>query len=261
MIGILDSGLGGLVLTRVLSDFFDRNDIIYFGDTARGPYVKNSPFVIRSFALEGARILVEKGADLIVLACHDISSAALAAIAEKYSVKLIDSVTPSVIQSLKISKFARIGIIGTRATVESGIYENKIRALQPEAKVYSAACPLLLPIVEEGWLKKPETHMILKKYIQPLKIRGIDTLIAASSYYSPLFNIISRKVGKRVKVVDSSVVLANFVIEYLKNNPDLDPKLNRKGFVRFFVSDKNEQIEKIAKRLFRKNLKLEQVGI
>jgi len=261
MIGILDSGVGGLVLARVLSDVLGGYDIIFFGDTARGPFVNNSPAVIRSFALEGARFLLEKGARLILIACHDISSTATTAITEKFPVKLIDSVTPSIEQSLKISRFSRIGVIGTQTTIESGIYEKKIKAIQPETEVYSFACPLLAPIVEEGWFKKPETNMIVKKYIQPLKIRRIDTLIAACSYYSPLGETIKRKAGKRVQVIDSSSVLADYFVEFLKNHPDLDQKLSQKGFTRYFVSDISAQIEKTAKRLFRKSLNLEMVTI
>jgi glutamate racemase len=259
MIGILDSGVGGLVLARVLSDVLADYDIIFFGDTARGSYVNNSPAVIRSFALEGARFLIEKGAHLIVIACHDISSTAVTAINEKFPGKIIDSVTPSIEQSLKVTRFKRVGVIGTPTTIESGIYEKKIKVIQPETKVYSSPCPLLSPIVEEGWFKKPETNMIVKKYIQPLKIRRIDTLIAACSYYSPLCETIGRKVGKRVKVIDSSIVLADYLVEFLKNHPDVNQKLSREGFTRFFVSDISAQIEKTAKRLFRKNLNLEQV--
>jgi glutamate racemase len=260
MIGILDSGIGGLVLARVLSDLTDY-DIIFFGDTARGPYVNNSPKVIRSFALEGAWFLLEKGASLILIACHDISSTAVASINERFPINFFDAVTPSVELSLKFSRFSIIGVIGTQTTIDSGIYEKKIKAIKPETKVYSSACPLLLPIVEEGWFKKPETQMIVKKYIQPLKIRQIDTLIAACSYYSPLCETIGRKAGKRIKVIDSSKVFADYFINFLKSHPDFEQKLSRKGCARFFVSDINDYIEKTAKSLYRKNLKLEPVII
>jgi glutamate racemase len=260
MLGILDSGIGGLVLARVLSDLTDY-DIIFFGDTARGPYVNNSPTVIRLFALEGTRLLMEKGASLILVACHDISSTAITQINERFPINLFDSVTPSVELSLKFSRFSRIGIIGTQTTIGSGIYEKKIKAIKPETQVYSSACPLLMPIVEEGWFKKPETNMIVKKYIQPLKSRQIDTLIAACSYYSPLYDTIRRKAGKRIKVIDSSIVFADYFVKFLKSHPDFKQKLSRKGCTRFFVSDINDHIEKTAKRLFRKNLKLESVII
>jgi glutamate racemase len=260
MIGILDSGIGGLVLARVLSDLTDY-DIVFFGDTARGPYVNNSPPVIRSFALEGARFLVEKGASLILVACHDISSTDTIAIKERFPINLFDSVTPSVELSLKFSRFLRIGVIGTQTTIGSGIYEKKIKAIKPEAKIYSSACPLLLPIIEEGWFKKPETSMIVKKYIQPLKVRQIDTLIAACSYYSPLCETIRRKAGKRIKVIDSSIVFADYFFNFLKSHSDFERKLSQKGCTRFFVSDINDYIEKTAKRLFRKNLKLESATI
>jgi glutamate racemase len=260
MIGILDSGVGGLVLARFLSDLTDY-DIVFFGDTARGPYVNKSPKVIRSFALEGVRFLLEKGASLILIACHDISSTAVASINERFPINFFDAVTPSVELSLKFSRFSIIGVIGTQTTIDSGIYEKKIKAIKPETKVYSSACPLLLPIVEEGWFKKPETNMIVKKYIQPLKIRQIDTLIAACSYYSLLYDIVRRKAGKRIKVIDSSIVFADYFVKFLKSHPDLEQKLSRKGCTRFFVSDSNDHIETTAKRLFRKSLKLESVII
>jgi glutamate racemase len=261
MIGILDSGIGGLAFARILSDTLPDYDTLFFGDTARGPYVNNSPAVIKRFALEGVEFLLEKGVILILVACHDISSTATTAITEKFPINLIDCVTPSIERSLKVSRFSRVGVIGTRTTIESGIYEKKIKVLQPETRVYSSACPLLFPIVEEGWFKKPETNMIVKKYIQPLKIRQIDTLIAACSYYSLLCETIGRKAGKRVKVIDSSKVLAEYLVKYLKNHPDLDQKLSRKGSAQFFVSDTNAQIEKTAKRLFRKNINLEQITL
>lgn len=259
MIGILDSGLGGLVLVKALSDVLADYDVIFFGDTAKGPYDNNSPAVIRSFAVEGVRFLMEKGARLVLIACHDISSTATKQIAEKFTVNLIDSVKPSVVESLKVSRFLRIGIIGTRTTVESGIYERTIKAIQPKAKVNSSVCPLLSPIVEQGWIKKPETNMIVKKYIQPLKIRRIDTLIAACSFYSPLCETIGRKAGKSVKVIDPNLVLAGYLADFLKNHPDAEKKLSRKGVTRFFVSDKSAHIEKTAKRIFGKNLSLEQM--
>jgi glutamate racemase len=204
---------------------------------------------------------MEKGASLILVACHDISSTAATTINEIFPVSLFDSVTPSVEMSLKLSRFSKIGVIGTQTTINSGIYEKKIKVIKPEAKVYSSACPLLLPIVEEGWFKKPETNMIVKKYIQPLKIRQIDTLIAACSYYSPLCETIGRKAGKRIKVIDSSLVFADYFVRFLKDHPDCEQKLSRKGYTRFFISDISTPIEKTAKSLFRKNLKLEPVTI
>ena len=259
MIGILDSGLGGLAFARVLSDALGDFDIIYFANTARGPIANNSPRIIRTLAVEGTRLLVEKGAHLILVACQDISSVAVSAIKEKFPIQIIDSVTPCVEKSLKVSRYLKIGVIGSRATILSGMYEKQIKAINAEAKIYSSVCPLLMPIVEEGWIKKPETKMIIKKYIQPLKIRKVDTLISACSYYSPLFKAIRRKAGKRVKVIDSSAVLADHVVEFLKNHLDFKQKLSRKGTMRFFVSDINAHIEETGKRLFGMNLTLEQI--
>lgn len=261
MIGILDSGIGGLAVARMISDFLDGYDIIFFGDTLRGPYSNKSNIMVETYSLQAVRFLLGKGARLIVVPCHDISSCATRSIAEKYPVDLIDAVNPSVNEALKVSRFSRIGVIGTRTTIESGIYEKKIKESRLSAKVYSNPCPLLLPIVEEGWFKKPETHMIVKKYIHPLKVRQIDTLIAACSYYFFLHDILERKTGKQINVVNSSLILANHIINFLKSNSNLDRKLSRKNRTHFYVTELTPHIRDTAKKFFKKNLYLEQVKI
>lgn len=261
MIGILDSGIGGLSMVRMMSGFLSGYDMIFFGDTARGPYGNKSAVTIESFALQGFRFLIQRGAQVIVIACHDIASCAASAIGEKYPVDILDGVTPSVKEALAVSKVSRIGIIGTRATIDSGIYEKKIRETKPQAKVYSGACPLLVPIIEEGQLKKPEIGKIVKKYIQPLKVRQIDTLIAACSYYFSINEMIKRKTGKRIKVIDSSTALASYLECYLGNHPELDRQMSRKGRMEIFVSDLNQHVQSTAKRLYKLNCCLQQVNL
>ncbi len=261
MIGILDSGLGGLGVARMVYDLSDGYDMVFFGDTARGPYGNKSVEMIEKYAMKGLRFLLEKGARLIVVACHDISSSSVLAAASKYPVDIMDAVTPSVKEALDVSRYSRIGIIGTKTTIDSGIYDQKIKESRLWAKVYSNSTPLLTPIVEEGWFKKPETHMIVKKYIQPLKVRQVDTIIAANSYYPSLNDILVRKAGKRIKVVDSSLALVNYLVSFLKNYPHLELKSAKERNIRFFVSDLTHHTEKTAKRLFKKNLHLEQVNV
>lgn len=261
MIGILDSGLGGLGVARMVSDLSDGYDVVFFGDTARGPYGNKSAEMIERYALKGVRFLLEKGTRLILITCHDISSSSAVAAARKYPVDILDAVTPSVKEALDVSRYSRIGIIGTKTTIESGIYDQKIKESRLRANVYSNPTPLLAPIVEEGWFKKPETHMIVKKYIQPLKVRQVDTIIAANSYYLFLNDILVRKAGRRIKVVDSSLALVNNLMSFLKNNSQIALKSAKKRKIRFFVSDLTHHTEKTAKRLFKKNLHLEQVNL
>jgi glutamate racemase len=261
MIGIFDSGIGGLTVVRSLMQQLAGYDIIYFGDTARTPYGTKSPETVIGYALENTDFLLSAGAKIIVMACNTASSVAAARVSAEFDAPIFEVITPAVEMSLKASRKLRIGVIGTRGTVKSGIYEKKIKAIYPDAKVYSAACPLLVPLVEEGWLKKPETKMIIKKYLHPLKVRQIDTLILGCTHYPLLKDEIKRKIGKRVTVIDSSVAIAAAVKDFLAERAEVDNQLSKNGEFRLFVSDITDQFEKMAKSTLKKNVRLEQVKI
>ena len=259
MIGIFDSGIGGLTVVRALMEELSGYDIVYFGDTARTPYGNKSPDTVIKYALENTEFLLSKGAKIIVMACNTASSVATDDVTKRFDVPIFEVITPAVELSVKTSKKLRVGVIGTRATIKSNIYSKKIRDLKPETKVYSCACPLLVPLVEEGWLKKPETTMIVKKYLHPLKVRQIDTLILGCTHYPILKNIIQNKIGKRVNIIDSSVTVAEKVKDFLEKHKDIDSLLSKNGECRFFVSDVTEQFEKIAGATLKRNVILEHV--
>ena len=260
MIGIFDSGIGGLTVVKALMEYLPGYDIIYFGDTARTPYGTKSSETVKKYALENTEFLLSKGAKIVVIACNTASSVAMESVAENFDVPIFEVITPAVELSINTSHKLCIGIIGTRATVKSGIYEKKIKEMNPQAKVYSRACPLLVPLVEEGWLKKPETNMIVKKYLHPLKVRQIDTLILGCTHYPLLKNIIQKKIGKKVNVIDSSIAVANNVKAFLEKHKDLDNMLSKKGRCRFFVSDVTEQFEKTATSMLKRKINLEHVS-
>jgi len=259
MIGIFDSGIGGLTVVRALMEQVPGYDIIYFGDTARTPYGSKSPETVIRYAVENTDFLLEKGAEIVVMACNSASSVATERLVQKYNTSIFEVITPAVELSVQRSKKMYIGVIGTRATVQSGIYEKKILEINPEARIYSAACPLLVPLVEEGWLKKPVTSMIVKKYLHPLKVRQIDTLILGCTHYPLLINIIQNKIGKRVNIIDSSAGVAKKVRDFLKTNKDVENKLSKNGKFRLFVSDVTQQFAKTAKAVLKRNVKLEKV--
>ncbi len=261
MIGIFDSGIGGLTVVRSLMEHLPGYDIIYFGDTARTPYGSKSPETLVGYALENTEFLLNRGAKIIVMACNTASSVAAESLVERFDIPIFEVITPAAEISIKTSRKLRIGVIGTRATIKSGIYEKKIKAMNPEAKVYSAACPLLVPLVEEGWLKKPETAMIIKKYLHPLKVRQIDTLILGCTHYPLLKDKIQRKIGKRVSVIDSSIAVAEKVKDFLENHTEIDNLLTKNGEFRLFVSDVTDQFEKTARTTLKRNVLLEHVKI
>jgi glutamate racemase len=259
MIGIFDSGIGGLTVVRSLMEHLPGYDIVYFGDTARTPYGTKSPETVVRYALENIDFLLSKGSKIIVMACNTASSVAAESVNDQFDLPIFEVITPAVEITVKRSKHLRIGVIGTRATVNSGVYEKKIKALSPEAKVYSTACPLLVPLVEEGWVKKPETSMIIKKYLHPLKVRQIDTLILGCTHYPLLKDKIQRKIGKKVDVIDSSKAVAKKVKAFLNTHAEVDRQLVKKGNFRLFVSDVTDQFQKTARMTLKRNVVLEHV--
>ena len=256
MIGVFDSGIGGLTVVKALLDQVPGYDILYFGDTARTPYGSKSSDTVIRYALENTEFLLSKGAELIVVACNTASSVAFESIVAKYDVPVFEVITPAVELSIKNSRNLGIGIIGTRATINSGAYERKIRAIKPAARIYSKACPLLVPLVEEGWFKKPETIMIVKKYLHSLKVRQIDTLVLGCTHYPLLKNIIQRKIGKKVFIADSSLAIAREIKNFLISHPELEQKISKKGVTHFFVSDITPQFEKTARMILKKDIQL-----
>ena len=261
MIGIFDSGIGGLTVVKALMEHLSGYDIIYLGDTARTPYGTKSSETVKKYALENTEFLLSKGAKIVIIACNTASSVATEIVAENFDVPIFEVITPAVELSIKTSHKQCIGIIGTRATVKSGIYEKKIKEINPQARIYSKACPLLVPLVEEGWINKPETKMIVKKYLHSLKVRQIDTLILGCTHYPLLKDIIQKKIGKRVSIIDSSIAVASNVKAFLEKHQELDNMLSKKGRYTFFVSDVTEQFKKTATSMLKRNINLNHVKI
>jgi len=259
MIGIFDSGVGGLTVVRSIMSYLPGYDITYFGDTARTPYGTKSADTVARYAIENIEFLISKGAKIIIVACNTASSIATEYVNGKYDVPIFEVITPAVEMATAVSKQSAIGIIGTRATIRSGIYKKKISGINPDAKVYSEPCPLLVPLVEEGWLKKPETAMIVKKYLHPLKTRQIDTLILGCTHYPMLKDVIQRKVGGRVNIIDSSLAVADKVKSFLEDKPEIDASLSKNGISRIFVSDVTDQFEQAARYILNRKVLLEHI--
>ncbi|MEJ2729972.1 MAG: glutamate racemase [Deltaproteobacteria bacterium] len=261
MIGIFDSGVGGLTVARAIMQQIPGYDIVYFGDTARTPYGTKSRETVIGYTLNNIKFLLNQGAELIVIACNTASSVATAPVLKKFSVPIFEVITPAVELAVQTSKNLNFGIIGTRATVRSGIYEKIIIEHQPRARIYSVACPLLVPLVEEGWLDRAETAMIVKKYLRPLKTRQIDTLILGCTHYPLLKKVIQRKIGKRVHLIDSSISVANRVKAFLAANTRIERRLGQNEYLTLFVSDVTDQFRTIAEMTLKTHITFEYVKI
>jgi len=261
MIGIFDSGIGGLTVVKRVFEILPGYQILYFGDTARTPYGGRSREVIQKYALEDAEILIENGAKIIIIACNTVSAVAFDFLKEKIKLPIFEVVTPAVEKAIQITRNKRIGVIGTRATVSSKIFEKLIHEKNPQIQVFQNPAPLLVPLVEEGWLKKPETRMIVKKYLLPLKLKQIDTLILACTHYPFLKEIIQRKIGQRVKLVDPGEAVVLIVKKFLTQNPEIEKSLIKGGNHQFMVSDLTPKFQEIAKNWLGREVKLGEIKI
>jgi glutamate racemase len=255
-IGILDSGLGGLTVARKLDTLLPGADILYFGDTACFPYGGRSTGIIEGQVERGIDYLKEEGADLIVLACVTGSAAWLARGGRNAGVPVVDAVTATVERVMALKTCRRIGVVGTSVTVQTGVFDRLIRAQDPAARVYSCALPLLVPLIEEGRLDSPETRMIVKKYLHPLKVRQIDTLVMGCNYFVMVKPLMQRKIGKRNKLVDCVDATADSTLEYVKAHMPRAVQAREGGSRLYCLTDLTERMAAVGKEMFGRNLTL-----
>ena len=260
MIGIFDSGVGGMTVARAVETLLPDQQIIYYGDLARTPYGSKSTEAIIKYSIENTEFLLEQGSKVIIIACNSAASVASDILRQKFAVPIFEVISPAVASAISSTLSGNIGVIGTRATIRSGIYGQKIRQLAPDIHVFSQACPLLVPLVEEGWIDARETKMILRKYLFPLKQKHIDTLVLGCTHYPLLKELIQQRMGKkRVRLIDSSIEVALTLQIYLKENPDIYETLQRGSKNKYFVSDKTKAAVATAEKIFGRHIDLEKV--
>ncbi|OGX40696.1 MAG: glutamate racemase [Omnitrophica WOR_2 bacterium RIFCSPLOWO2_01_FULL_41_12] len=245
-IGVFDSGVGGLTVARELIRQLPFEDIVYFGDIARVPYgIKSKETVIR-FSIENILFLLKQEVKLICVACNTVSSVALPVIKNHFKVPIVGVISPGVREAVYATQNKRIGVIGTRGTINSRTYENEIRQLDRQVKVISVACPLFVPFVEEGWLSGKVVLEVARTYLKPLKNAGVDTVILGCTHYPLLKPIIKKVLGKDVNLIDSAKQVAIEVKEILAQ----DGLLNKSGRSKhkFYVSDNPQWFSSLARR-------------
>lgn len=215
MIGLFDSGIGGLTVVKALMQSAPQADFVYLGDTARTPYGNKSPEIVKQYALEDAGYVISKGAKLVIVACNTASALALDELKAKYpDVPFIGVAEPAAQEAVQKSKKS-VGVIGTRATINSGIYDELIHSLNPKLKVSQKACPLFVPLVEEGLVTDQITKIVIRRYLTGLRQKNVDSLILGCTHYPFLKNLIQRFMGKKVAVIDSAnAVIAKAMREY-----------------------------------------------
>ena len=248
-IGIFDSGIGGLTVVRQIHRALPHEDLVYLGDTARVPYGTKSPGTVVRFACEDTQFLIQQNVKAVVVACNTVSAWALPTLERKFGVPIFGVIIPGAQAALKKTKNRRIGIIGTAATVRSQAYSRTILARDDTARVFARACPLLVPLVEEGWTNQKVTLAVLRCYLSPLLRRGIDTLVLGCTHYPLLKRAIRAVTGNEVALVDSAESCAQFLNERLQSTKLLNQGRRRPGVIQPFVTDEVERFDELARRV------------
>lgn len=257
MLGIFDSGLGGLTVAREVRRRLPDVGIVYFGDTARTPYgTKSRPLVTR-FAIEDAEFLRSNGANAVIIACNTASVSA-AAIRRALDVPVFDVIAPAVAEAAQGK--GRIVVIGTSATISSGAYQRRLAIAAPGRKAMAVACPLFVPLVEEGWSADPVCVTIARTYLRRLRLRSEDSLILGCTHFPFLLSAIREVVGKEVRIVDSAKAAVGAFIARLDADRGLAASVRRCGPDRFFVSDLPGRSREIASRWMGRPTRLVRVG-
>ena len=247
-IGVFDSGLGGLTVFKVLARRMPEESLIYFGDTAHVPYGSKSPEAIARFSSEVAKFLAGRGIKLLVVACNTSSAWALPAIRKAAKVPVLGVIEPGARGALGVSRGGRVGIIGTEATGKSGAYEKAIKALSKGARTASAACPLFVPLVEEGWWSGEVVESVARKYLAPLKKARVDAVILGCTHYPYLKPVLARVLGPRVRLVDSAEETARET-EMILRDLGLRAPRGARGRREFYASDAPERFKRLARRM------------
>jgi glutamate racemase len=243
-IGVFDSGVGGLTVLNALKRRWPGENFIYLADTARLPYGSKSLHSIHQYCEQNVRFLEKYRVKAVVVACNSASTAILES-PLKTSLPILNVVAPGARKAVEVSKSKRIGVLGTRATVRSEAYAHSIRKLAPEAHVVQQACPLWVPLVEEGWIDDPITNLIVFRYINSLAREQVDTLILGCTHYPALKKSIQKAVGAGIELVDSSMGL----IEDLEKLKICNEDSSSVGRVQMLCTDFSQRLEETFKLL------------
>jgi glutamate racemase len=249
-IGVFDSGVGGLTVFKALEQAVPGESLVYLGDTARVPYGTRSPEAVIRYSLEAAQFLREREIKMLVVACNTASSVALGPVAEEVRVPVVGVILPGARRAAKLSTSGRIGVIGTRATIESGAYTAAIHAARPHTEVLSRPCPLFVPLAEEGWTDNDIARQIAEHYLTPFRDHDVDTLVLGCTHYPLLRSMIGEVMGPGVGLVDSADSVASEVGRRLSEDTTLaaSEKVAAAPEHHFYVTDVPGPFQQVAER-------------
>jgi glutamate racemase len=261
-LGVFDSGLGGLSVVKEIIRVLPKEDVIYLGDTARIPYGTRSKGVVTQFAKEDTEFLIKRNVKCIIIACNTASAFAYKSLKCKYDIPIFDVITPAVSSALKRTKKKIIGVIGTRGTINSKAYDHELKKQERVVKICSKACPLFVPLIEEGEIKGDIIKAVIGKYLSFFIKKPIDTLILGCTHYPIIKDEIERFLGKEIVYIDPGREIAIALKDYLRMSNLLNNK-KKSGVVSYYVTDKNKKFKETADMFMGKSisLKIKKVSI
>ncbi|WP_255990140.1 glutamate racemase [Chitinolyticbacter albus] len=252
-IGVFDSGVGGLTVVRALMDRLPFEHITYFGDTARVPYGVKSVATIEHYTQQIADFLLQRDVKMLIIACNTMAAVAAEAVRASASVPVLDVIEAGAKNAVAHTLSGGIGVIGTPTTINSNAYARAIHQLNPDCRVYSQACPLFVPLVEEGWLDHPVTRLTAQEYLKPVFVERIDTLVLGCTHYPLLKPLLLDVAGSRTGLVDSAISIADQAAELLQQQGLANPSRERPSY-RYHVTDVPVKFQTIGERFLGRSL-------
>ena len=258
-IGVFDSGIGGLTVAREIMRQIPQERIVYFGDTARLPYGSKSRNTIIRYSRQIVRFLRTRQVKAIVVACNTASAYALDTLQQESDIPIIGVVKPGARMAAKASPGGNIGVIGTAGTVGSHIYRDYIQSLRPDAKVFEKACPLFVPLVEEGWRKDPVTEIVARRYLEEMIERKVDTLILGCTHYPLLMSKIVKYTPPGVRIIPQGEYVAASLTDYLRRHPEMEAACSQGGTCRYLTTENADKFRESAALFMHERVEVESI--
>lgn len=255
MIGLFDSGLGGLTVVKEVWQQLPDYQILYLGDTARLPYGTKQAELIQRWSKENISWLFDHGAEVVIIACHTASAWAFDLVQPQFSQPIFNVITPGIKEALNRTQSGRIGVIATPGTIKSQIYQRSIGKLEQSVKLHLQSCPLLVPIIEENWIDRPGTREITTEYLKPLVEAKIDVLVLGCTHYPLIRKLIQEIVGPDVTIVDPAQATAQVLKSFLTKNQNLESKIKTGSDHQFYFSAQPYQIQTISQLCLGQSIK------
>ncbi|MBI1911354.1 MAG: glutamate racemase [Deltaproteobacteria bacterium] len=252
-IGVFDSGIGGLTVLREITRLLPNENTIYLGDTARVPYGSKSKETVERYSFEVANFLIKHDIKLLVAACNTASAYAVPKLKRELKIPVLGVIEPGAKAAVSVTSHNKIGVIGTEGTIRSSAYCTAIKSVNPEVSTFTKACPLFVPLVEEGWANDEVTALVAERYLCDLKDSGIDTLVLGCTHYPLLKETIASVMGSAVTLIDSAASTAAEVKRILSESNMFNAKTGQAKH-RFFVTDSPERFLTVGRRFFGDNL-------